>query len=382
MNKIINHVNQVFRKIYKHDDFIPLHAPKFLGNEKKYLNECIDSTYVSSVGKYVDRFQDELSNFCGTNYAVAVCNGTAALHLSFIVNDIKHNDEVICPDVTFVATAAAIVYTGAHPIFLDIEEESFGLCPRKLQSFLQEETRFLDGKTINKKTGNHIKACVVMHNVGFPSKIDQLLEICNQYKIILIEDAAEAMGSSIKTKMPGTFGNVGILSFNGNKIITAGGGGAVITDSEQTFQKVLHLSTTAKVKHPYKYIHDELGFNYRMPNINAAIAMAQLENLDNFLKIKKEQVDFFHTEITCEDIEIVLPKYGESNNWFTIAKINEKNINIDQFITELSKKGIMARPLWSKISSMKPYKRYQKTPNLVSDKVLKNIVCLPNGVAE
>ena len=382
MNKIVNHLESIYRKVYESDDFIPLHAPVFRGNEKKYLNECIESTFVSSVGKYVDRFQEELSSFCGARYAVAVANGTSALHLSFIVNGVAQNDEVICPDITFVATAAAIVYTGAKPIFLDIEDDSFGLCPEKLELFLKSQTIEFNGKRINKQTGNHIKACVVMHNVGFPSKINKLVKICEEYNLILIEDAAEALGSSLENKMPGTFGRVGILSFNGNKIITSGGGGAIITDSEEIFKKNFHLSTTAKVSHPYKYVHDEIGYNYRMPNINAALALAQLENIDNFLKIKQEQVNIFYNEINCKDFQILRPKHGQSNNWFTIAKIDEKNINIDAFIKALSEKGIMARPLWSKISNMEPYRHYQKTSNEISDMVLKNIICLPNGVAK
>ena len=381
MNNLVEHVVKAFRQIYKDTDFIPLHSPVFNGNEKAYVQDCIDSTFVSSVGKYVDRFQTSMAKYCGARYAVATVNGTSALHLSLVVHDIGEGHEVICPDVTFVATAAAVVYSGADPIFLDIDEDTLGLSAQKVEAFILENTAEVDGKRINKMSGKHVKACMPMHNIGFSVKIAEIQDICERYNLILIEDAAEALGSRVEGKMPGTFGSVGVYSFNGNKIITAGGGGALVTDSEELFKKALHLSTTAKVPHPFAYEHDEVGFNYRMPNINAALGLAQLEKIDEFLETKRKQIEVLKNAMNSDDIELVSPQYGESNNWFAVARIKCDGIDLGEFIGKLGEKGIMARPLWSRVSQMKPYQGYIATNNVVSEKVLENILCLPNGVA-
>ena len=380
MNNLVDRVANAFRHVYHGSDFIPLHAPVFKGNERLYLQDCIDSTFVSSVRKYVDQFQSALAEYCGAKYAVATVNGTSALHLALVVNDIGAGDEVICPDVTFVATAAAIVYSGASPLFLDIDEHTMGLSVNQVEKFLAENTKEIDGKRINKVTGKHVKACLPMHNIGFPVKIEALSVICRKYNLVLIEDAAEALGSRVDGKMPGTFGSVGVYSFNGNKIITTGGGGALVTDSQALFKKALHLSTTAKVPHLFAYEHNAIGFNYRMPNINAALGLAQLEKIGEFLDAKRDQVSTLASLINNDDIQIISPQYGVSNNWFTVARVNADGINIGDFIRALGDKGVMARPLWSKVSQMKPYQAYFATDNEISDKVLKRVLCLPNGV--
>jgi perosamine synthetase len=382
MNSLIDHVSRAYRKVYEGSDFIPLHAPVFKGNEKLYLLDCIDSTFVSSVGKYVDQFQSALAEYCGAKYAIAVVNGTSALHLSLVVHDVHEGHEVICPDVTFVATAASVVYTGADPVFLDIDEDTLGLSAQNVEQFILENTSEVNGKRINNVTKKQVKACIPMHNIGFPVRIAELKDVCDKYNLILIEDAAEALGSSVKGKMPGTFGSVGVYSFNGNKIITSGGGGALVTNSEDIYKKALHLSTTAKVPHPFTYKHDAIGYNYRMPNINAALGLAQLETISDFLEIKRCQVESLKDALDSESIEVILSQYGISNNWFTVARLSNSNLEIGEFIRSLGNKGIMARPLWSQVSKMAPYQNYFSTDNMVSEKLLKEVVCLPNGVAQ
>jgi perosamine synthetase len=380
MNNLALEIAKAYRKIYETEDYIPLHAPKFIGNEKKYVLECLDSTFVSSVGKHVDRFQEKLSNYCGANYAVATVNGTAALHLALLIHKIGHGDEVICPDISFAATAASIVYTGADPVFLDVDEDTLGLSVEKVEAFLLNNTKEINGKRVNRITGKIIKACMPMHNVGFPVRINDLIEICNKFNLILIEDAAEALGSRIDEKMMGTFGSVGVYSFNGNKIITTGGGGALVTDSEVLFKEALHLSTTAKVPHPFSYLHDQVGYNYRMPNINAALGIAQIEKIEDFIQMKKRQLKELELLLQSDEISIVKPKFGASNNWFTVAKINHFEIKVDALIHALNDKGIMARPLWSQLSKMKPYSSFMAEENPVSCNLLTRYICLPNGV--
>ena len=379
MNNIYDKLNSSYRKVYKHDKFIPLHEPIFKGNEKKYLLDCIDSTFVSSVGKYVDEFQEKIKEFVSCKYAVATINGTSALHLALLSCDIGFDDEVICPDISFVATAAAITYTGASPIFLDIDETTLGLSPDKVEDFIIKNTYEKDGYRFNKITHKKIKACLPMHNIGFPVLINTLVELCKKYNILLIEDAAEALGSTIDGKMCGTFGDVGIYSFNGNKIITTGGGGMLVTDNEELYKKALHLSTTAKKNHPYKYIHDNIGYNYRMPNLNAALGVAQLELLPRVLEKKYEQGKLIEKNLSCNKlIDIIQSSYGISNRWFIVANLN--GIKLDDFIMEMGKRNIMARPMWSQISKMDPYKKYYSSCNDISAKVIETYVCLPNGV--
>ncbi len=270
------------KETYKSKDFIPLHEPRFFGNEKKYINDCIDTTYVSSVGRYVNIFEKEIAKYTGAKYAVATSNGTSGLHISLILADVCQNNEVITQSLTFVATCNAISYCGAQPIFVDVDKDTMGLSPTSLEYFLKENTSIKDNQCINNKSGKVIKACVPMHTFGHPCRIEEIKEICDKYNIFLIEDAAESVGSIYKDKHTGTFGELGVMSFNGNKIITAGGGGCVITDNKSLANKAKHLSTTAKVPHKWDFNHDMIGYNYRMPNINAALLVAKLENLDDF----------------------------------------------------------------------------------------------------
>ena len=275
------------QKIYGTTEFIPLHEPRFIGNEKQYLNECIDSTFVSSIGKYVDRFEEMVADYTGVKKTIVTVNGTNALHLSLRETEVISGDEVITQPLTFIATINAIYYLGASPVFIDVDKETMGLSPVKLQEWLAENTIIEGEKVLNKHTKKQIKAIVPVHTFGHPCKIDEIIRIANQYHIPVVEDAAESMGSFYKGKHTGTFGKFGILSFNGNKIITTGGGGMILTDNKESGDKIKHLSTQAKVPHKWEYVHDFVGYNYRMPNINASIGVAQMEQLDFFIERKR-----------------------------------------------------------------------------------------------
>jgi perosamine synthetase len=281
-------VVEFIKTLYKTDDFIPLHEPRFVGNEKKYLNDCIDSTFVSSVGKYVDRFEDEFAKRVGSRYAIATVNGTSALHISLLLAGVTKDDEVITQPLTFIATCNAISYIGAKSIFVDVDLDTMGLSPVSLKDFLEKNCKIENKKCINKNTNRVIKACVPMHTFGHPCRIDEIRDICKLWHVELVEDAAESLGSYYKEQHTGTFGKLGAFSFNGNKIITSGGGGVIVTDDEELAKKAKHLTTTAKVPHKWEYVHDMVGYNYRMPNLNAALLVAQLEQLDDFLQNKRD----------------------------------------------------------------------------------------------
>ena len=267
--------------------FIPLHEPRFIGKEKEYVMDAIDSTFVSSVGAYVDKFEEMMCEITGANYAIATVNGTSALHTALLLADVETGDEIITQPLTFVATANAIAYTGATPLFIDVDRDTLGLCPQKLSNYLEENLVKKNEKWVNKNTGNRIAACVPMHTFGLPARIKDLVEVCNRYEIPVIEDSAESLGSYYNNRHTGGFGKVGIFSFNGNKTVTSGGGGAIITDDETLAKRAKHITTTAKKNHKWEYVHDEIGFNYRMPNLNAAMACAQLEQLEFYLENKR-----------------------------------------------------------------------------------------------
>ena len=280
------------RELYcEPEKFIPLHTPLFIGNEKKYLEECIDSTYVSSVGKFVGLFEDKIAEYTGSVRAVACVYGTSALHIALKLAGVEQHDEVITQPLTFIATANAISYCGAKPLFLDVDIKTMGLSPTALETFLSSDTEMKTDGCYNRSTGNRIKACVPMHTFGHPCRIDEIALICQKYKIELIEDAAESIGSFYKGKHTGTFGKTGVLSFNGNKIITTGGGGMLLFNDEDLAQRAKHLTTQAKIPHAWEFDHNEIGYNYRMPNINAALGLAQMEQLNFFLENKRELAD-------------------------------------------------------------------------------------------
>jgi len=370
MKEIVNFI----QTIYKTKEFIPLHEPRFLGNEKKYLNDCIDSTFVSSVGKYVDRFESELASYVGAKFAIATVNGTSALHIALLVADVQKDDEVITQALTFVATCNAISYCNAKPIFVDVDLDTMGLSPDSLKSFLNDNCEIIDGKCINKTTKRTIKACVPMHTFGHPCKIDEIKNICDKWHITLVEDSAESLGSYYKNKHTGTFGKLGAFSFNGNKIITSGGGGVIVTDDEELAKKVKHLTTTAKIPHPYEYEHDSIGYNYRMPNLNASLLVAQLEQVDKFItskrKLSKKYEEFFsrYDNITF----IKEPINSKSNYWLQAVLLEDLALR-DQFLEFTNKNGIMTRPIWKLMSELEMFKNSQ-SDDLKNSKYLQDRV--------
>ena len=376
MQKIVDFIKQTFNT----DEFIPLHEPRFIGNEKKYLNECIDSTFVSSVGKYVDRFEKEFASYVGAKYAVATVNGTAALHIALKLVDVKENNEVITQPLTFIATCNAISYCGAKPVFVDVDLDTMGLSPKSLKNFLEANCEVVNNQCINKTTKKIIKACVPMHTFGHPCKIEEIKEICEKWHITLVEDAAESLGSFYKDKHTGTFGKVGAFSFNGNKIITSGGGGVIVTDNEALAKRAKHITTTAKIPHPYEYVHDEIAYNYRLPNINAALLVAQMENLDRFLESKRELALSYEEFFKTINIDFIKePKDSKSNYWLQAILLNDLKQR-DEFLEFTNKNGVMTRPIWRLMNELEMYKYCQKDELKNAKYLEERVVNIPSSV--
>jgi aminotransferase in exopolysaccharide biosynthesis len=377
MQKIVNFI----QKTFKTTEFIPLHEPRFLGNEKAYLNDCIDSTFVSSVGKYVDRFEKEFAQTVGAKYAVATVNGTAALHIALLLADVQKDDEVITQPLTFIATCNAISYCGAKPVFVDVDLDTMGLSPKSLQEFLESNCELQESRCINKTTGKTIKACVPMHTFGHPCRIDEIQEICDAWHVELVEDAAESLGSYYKNKHTGTFGKLGAFSFNGNKIITSGGGGVIVTDDEALAKKAKHLTTTAKIPHPYEYVHDTIGYNYRLPNLNAALLCAQLEQLEKFLESKKvlaeEYATFFSTSENPKFIKE--PQQATSNCWLQALLLEDKSQR-DEFLQFTNANGVMTRPIWRLMNELEMFKDCQSTTLDNAKYLEERVVNIPSSV--
>ncbi|ENU2796590.1 aminotransferase LegC [Campylobacter jejuni] len=374
--KEISFIKSLFNK-----ENITLHEPCFIGNEKKYLLECIDSGFVSSVGEFVTRFEEALKEKTKARFVIATNTGTAALHIALLANGIDENCEVITQSISFVATANAIAYTGAKPVFLDIDENTLSLSPKALEHFLENQTYQKDNLSYNKTTHKLIKACVIMHTFGLSAHIKAIKELCEKYHILLIEDAAEALGSTYENKALGTFGKCGILSFNGNKIITGGCGGAILSDDENLAKLARHLSTTAKIPHPYEYDHDRIAYNYRLCNINAAILFAGLENLELFLENKRELAkiykDFFKNHDKCKFID---EKSNEKSNFWlnTLLFKNENLRNI--FLEECLKNNIFVRPVWKSLPSLKAFQNCQSNELINTKKLEKRLINLPSSV--
>lgn len=348
------------KTLYPNENPVPLHAPRFLGNEKKYLIDCIDSTYVSYVGQYVSRFEDEMRKFTGAKYAIAVSSGTAALHMALVISGVTQEDEVITQPLTFVATANAISYCGAQPVFVDVERAILGLDPDKLNDFLSNNTIMKsDGRCYNKTTGNRISACVPMHTFGHPVRIDEIIEICQKYQIPVIEDSAEALGSFYKGQHTGTFGDIGILSFNGNKPVTTGGGGIIITNNEKLASKAKHLTTTAKRPHPWEFIHDDVGYNYRMPNINAAVGCAQMECFADVLENKRITARMYNKFFQDIGVPFISePAHARSNYWLNAIVLKDRQER-DQFLACSTGMGVQTRPVWTLMPNLPMYRNCQ-----------------------
>lgn len=361
---------------------LALHEPEFDGNEWKYVKECIDSNSVSSIGKFVDKFERDLEEYTGSKHAVAVSNGTSALHISLMLAGVEPGDEVLVPALTFVATANAVIYCGADPHFVDSEEDSLGIDPEKLKSYLQATTTLIAGQCRNRMSGRVIRAMVPMHTFGHPSKIRELLEICKEFNITMVEDAAESLGSFYYSKHTGTFGILGTLSFNGNKTITTGGGGAILTDDSILAKRAKHLTTTAKVPHRWKYVHDDVGFNYRLPNLNAALGCAQLENLESKISRKRRLFELYKDSFNSfQDVSLLQePEGTRSNYWLQSILLAPQREGLRDLILERTNEmGISTRPLWNLISTLKPFSRFPAMDTSQSADLLNRVINLPSS---
>lgn len=359
MEKVFEHIIKFIRELYnKPEGFIPLHEPVFNGNEKKYLEECIDTTFVSSVGKFVDKFEEEIAKFTGANRAVSCVNGTNALHLALMLVGVERDTEVITQPLTFIATANAISYCGAKPIFLDVDMDTMGLSPNFLRKWLEENTlRTTQGnQTINKTTRKRISACVPMHTFGHPCKIDQIVEICDEYNIPVVEDSAESLGSYYKDKHTGLFGRIGVLSFNGNKVLTTGGGGMLLFTDEFLAAKTKHLTTQAKIPHPWEFTHDSIGYNYRMPNINAALGVAQLEQLPLFLQSKRTIADAYKSFFLQLGIKFFEEPTSSISNYWLNAILFDNKEERNAFLKYSNENKVMTRPAWTLMNELEMFK--------------------------
>lgn len=371
---------QFIQEKFSSKDFIPLHAPVFCGNERKYVMDTLDSTFVSSVGAYVDLSEKMMADISHTKKAIAVVNGTAGLQIALQLAGVKRGDEVITQALTFVATANAILYNGAEPVFLDVDYDTMGLSPKSVSEFLEEFGERRETGTYNRRSGRKISACVPMHTFGFPVHFDELLEVCKSWNIPIVEDAAESLGSYYKGKHTGSLGKLGVFSFNGNKIVTSGGGGMIVTNDSELGIAGKHLTTTAKVPHPFEFYHDQLGYNFRMPNINAALICAQFEQLDNFLTNKRQlahaYAEFFKTQRLTFRQELENTK---ANYWLMCVELE----NLDErnaFLKATNEAKTMTRPIWQLMYRLPMYQHYFRDEQKNAEYLEERIVNIPSSV--
>jgi perosamine synthetase len=363
------------------DGFIPLHTPCFSQIEKELLVDCIDSTFVSSVGQYVDQFEADIAQFTGAQHAVAVVNGTMGLMLALRVVGVQTQDLVITQSLTFVATANAIKMLGAEPIFCDVSEQTMGLDVASLRTFLQENVVVKNHQAIHKTTGQRIAACVPMHTLGMPLEIEAIVQLCHDYHIKVVEDAAESLGSYVGTQHTGTFGDVGVFSFNGNKIITTGGGGMLVTNCADYAQQAKHLSTTAKVPHAWLFEHDEVGYNLRMPNLNAALGVAQMQKLPQFLNEKRALAQFYQTNLQKQPGMAVFEEtLGQKSNYWLNALVFDKPQARDDFLKLSNEQGIQTRPFWTPMHQQAIYAHQMRTTMPNTEYFAQRVVNIPSGV--
>jgi len=375
--EIVEFIKDIFGE---HKNPIPLHAPVFCGNEKKYINECIDSTFVSSVGEFVDLFEEKVAEFTGAKYAVATVNGTAALHVALLLAGVQRGDEVLTQATSFVATANTISYCGASPVFLDSDRQTLGLSPDALEAFFYDNCdQKDDGHIYNRKTGKRISACVPMHVFGYPMQIERVGELCNRSNVALVEDAAESLGSFFQGRHTGTFGRLGNLSFNGNKTNTTGGGGMILTNEEALGKLAKHLTTTAKVDHPWQYAHDHIGFNYRLPNINAALGCAQMEMLQGFLKKKRELAATYQDFFDSIGISFVGEAKGAKSNYWLNAILFKDIDQRNGFLEYSNAHGVMTRPLWNLTPKLPMYSDCQADELTHARWLEERLVNIPGG---
>lgn len=362
---------------------VVLHEPQFGGREWDYVKECLDTGWVSSVGKFVDRFEKDLAAFVGTSHAVAVVNGTAALHIALKLAGVQANDEVLLPSLTFIATANAVTYCQAVPHFVEAEDKFLGIDMSKLQNYLSQSTKKVNGQLVNRRTNRVIRAIVPMHTFGHPVDIESLISLSKDFGIEIVEDAAEGLGSYYKGKHLGGFGKLGTLSFNGNKILTTGGGGAIVTDDPHLAKHAKHLTTTAKKAHPWEFFHDEVGYNYRLPNINAALGCAQLEQMPEFLQKKRKLAERYLTKLdSVEGLCFVKePSHSKSNYWLNSVLLNESSREVrDQILEQTNARGLMTRPVWIPMHKLPMYKDCPRMDDLsITESIENRLINLPSS---
>ncbi len=377
--KSVDEVAEFIRSIYPTNDVIPLHAPTFGEQEKANVLATIDSTFVSSVGRYVDQFEQQIKAFTQAARAVATVNGTAALHTALYASGVRVGDVVITQPLTFVATCNAIHQLGAEPAFVDVSRETLGLCPVSLNNFLEENCIINGDQCVHKKTKKIIRAVVPMHTFGHPVHLDEISALCKKWKLTLVEDAAESLGSNYKGKHTGTFGRYGVLSFNGNKIITTGGGGMILCADEQDGEHIKHITTTAKVPHAYEFYHDEPGFNYRMPNINAALGCGQMERLKNFLDNKRMVAGLYRDFFSASDYEFIdEPAHGQSNFWLNAVLCRDEQ-HKQQLLDGLIGQGIAARPAWQLMNKLPAFASAISAKLDIAREMQNRLLCLPSS---
>ncbi|MBU5253546.1 LegC family aminotransferase [Lysinibacillus capsici] len=364
-------------------EFVPLHEPTFNEKEVEYVTDCIETGWVSSVGAYVTRFEEDLAKFVGVKRAVAVVNGTASLHIALKAVGVEAQDEVLMPSLTFIATANAVSYLQAVPHFVDVNEETLGVDPVKLEQYLVQIGEMRGGVLFNKQTNRRIKALVPMHTFGHPCMMDELVAICEKYHIVLVEDAAESLGSYYKGKHTGTFGKVSAMSFNGNKIMTTGGGGAILTDDEELANYMKHITTTAKVPHKWEFVHDEIGYNYRMPNINAALGCAQLEKLRIFIEQKRSLTNFYDELVaTIDGVRLMKEPVHTSSNYWLQTIVLDETYKRDEVLQLLNDEGIMSRPIWTPMHELGMYKGCPRMDLMVTEKLKRKVINIPSTAIE
>lgn len=381
IDRLIEGTVDLSREIFG-SGFIPLHRPVFEGNERQYLIDCIDSNFVSSVGAKVNEFEGKVTEFVGCKHAITTVNGTAALHIAIELAGVRAGDEVISQALTFIATCNAITYAGAKPLFIDVDLDTMGLSPLALKIFLESNAEKRVDGTFNKFSGNKISACIPMHTFGFPCRIAEITEICSDWGIALIEDAAESLGSYADGRHTGTFASIATLSFNGNKVITTGGGGMIITDDAELAKRAKHITTTAKVPHPYQFVHDEIGYNYRMPNLNAALGCAQMERLEEFLTIKAQLADQWANFFNKIGVNFVKAIDGNKANHWLNAIILDSREDRDEFLKLTNDNNVMTRPVWTLMSKLPMFKNCQ-TDGLENSLWLEDrVVNIPSSVPD
>jgi perosamine synthetase len=371
---------EFIREKFANYDFVPLHAPIFSGNEKKYLMDAIDSTFVSSIGAYVDTAEQMMAKISQTQSAVAVVNGTSGLQIAIQLAGVRAGEEVLTQALTFVATANAIHYVGAEPVFLDVDYDTMGLSSKAVSEFLEDFGERRENGTFNKLTGKRIAACVPMHTFGFPVHLDELMTVCNEWNIPVVEDAAESLGSYYKGKHTGSFGQLGVFSFNGNKIVTCGGGGMIVTQDEVIGRLGKHLSTTAKVPHPYEYVHDHVGYNFRMPNLNAALVCAQLEQLEEFLANKRALAHAYDVFFSGQNVIFRKELENTQANYWLMCVELENLEERNAFLKAMNDAKTMSRPIWQLMYRLPMYQHCYRDGQKNAEFLEERIVNIPSSV--